>query len=128
MVRVCSMFLSFLNIFNSLALVRVYVTCSEMILLYNLYIVIYIVIARGCSVYRDMDFWPYRPTLGHTTRCKEESAGQIERRSTEMSRKSSGTQSYGLMRPRLISSKVMERPKCGERKELLMIQSIQAHL
>jgi len=35
-------------------------------------------------------------------------------RSTEMSRKSSGTQSCGLIRPRLISTKVMERPKCGE--------------
>ena len=25
---------------------------------------IYIVIARGCNVYRNMDFRPYRPSLG----------------------------------------------------------------
>ena len=33
--------------------------------------------------------------------------------------KSSGTKFYGLMRPRLTSTKVMERPKCGERRDLL---------
>lgn len=49
-------------------------------------------------------------------------------RSTEMSHKSFGTKFYGLMRPRLTSTKVMERPKYGERKDLLMIQKIQAHL
>ena len=47
-------------------------------------------------------------------------------RSTEMSHKSSGTKFYGLMRPRLNSTKVME--KCGERRDLLIIQNIQPHL
>ena len=49
-------------------------------------------------------------------------------RSTEMSHKSSGTKLYGLMRPRLTSTKVREMPKCGERRDLLMIQNIQDHL
>ena len=31
------------------------------------------------------------------------------------------------MRPRLTSTKVMERTKCGERRYLLMIQNMQAH-
>ena len=49
-------------------------------------------------------------------------------RSTKMSHKSFGTRFYGLMRPRLTSTKVMERPKCGEGRDLLMIQNIQTHL
>ena len=35
---------------------------------------------------------------------------------------------YRLMRPRLTSNKVLERPKCGKRRDLLMIQNIQVHL
>ena len=34
---------------------------------------------------------------------------------------------YGLRKPWLTSTKMMERPKCGERRALLMIQNIQAH-
>lgn len=47
---------------------------------------------------------------------------------TEMSLKNSGKKFYGLMRQRLTFSKVMERRKFGERKDLLMIPNIQAHL
>ena len=70
---------------------------------------------------------------GYTTRCKPLISSKNRKnynlqRSTEMSHKSSGTKFYGLMRPRLTSTKVMERPKCGERRDLLMIQNIQAHL
>lgn len=45
-----------------------------------------------------------------------------------MSGKSSGKQFSELMSPILITTKAMEMPKCGERKGLLIIQSIQAHL
>ena len=48
--------------------------------------------------------------------------------STAMSHKSSGTKFYGEMRTRLTSTKAMEKPKCGERRDLLMIQNIQAAL
>lgn len=41
--------------------------------------------------------------------------------STEISAKSSGRKFYGLMRPKLISAKVMEKPNCRERKDMLMI-------
>lgn len=52
----------------------------------------------------------------------------ILQRSTEINHKKFGTTFYGLIRPRLSSTKVMKRPKYGERKDLLMIQNIQAHL
>lgn len=68
---------------------------------------------------------------GRTARCKPLNSSKnwkTRLESTRMSCKSSATQSYGLMRPGLISTKDMGRPNCGERKELLMIWSKQTHL
>ena len=61
---------------------------------------------------------------GYTTRCKPLISSKNRKarlnlqRSTEMSHKSSGTKFYGLMRLILTSTNVMERPECGERRDL----------
>lgn len=67
---------------------------------------------------------------GHTTRCKPLISKKNRKARLDFAKKyrSFRTKFYGLMRPRLTSTKVMERPKYGERKDLLMIQNIQAHL
>lgn len=55
-------------------------------------------------------------------------ADWVLQRSTEMNHKSFGTKFDGLIRLRLILTTVMQRSTYGERNDLHMIQTTQAHL
>ena len=71
---------------------------------------------------------------GYTTRCKPLISSKNRKVRLQFAKKYRNeaqkfwNKVYGLMRQRLTTIKVMERPKCGERRDFLMIQNIQAHL
>lgn len=61
-----------------------------------------------------------------TAKTKNQRVSLDLQRGSEINRKHFGIKFYGLMRPRLTTTKVMERPKSGERGALLMFPNIQA--
>ena len=80
------------------------------------------------TIWRRLREQQYRSYINHLLVVRIGRQDYNLKRSTEMSQITSGTWFYGLMRPKWTSTKVMERPKCGERRDLLMIQNMQAHL
>ena len=69
--------------------------------------------------------------IGYTTRCKALLSSKNWKAILQFAKKYRDEPQkfcYGLMRLRFTSPKVMERPSCGERRDLFLIQNIQAHL